>query len=473
MRTNAGTRRSACPALYRSGHPRVCHLCAQSWWRSSVISFQLRKRRGVNCHVPDQESLLVAAFSFGFGADGQGKREEVDEAFGVLRVVAAHGETGQVRAIEREGRLAARDAERALPEFESDGSGNTLLRNIKKTVEGLTLGREPDAVVDEFGVTHGEGLLQVRGFPVDGEAFEFAMRGDEQRAAGSFVSATGFHSDEAIFDEVGAADAVTGSDFVQSIQQINGTKFSFVDGDWSAGFETDFDFFGFVWSFFGRDGPLPHGFARGVGGIFEFSAFVAKVPDVAVTAVDVLFALLDWDVVLFGVCDGIFAGVDVPFAPRGDDLDVWRDRFVGQLEADLIVTLPRASVSETIGAEFERDFGLPLGDDWTRHGRTEQIGVFVYGPSAKGRPDEIADEFFAEVFDGRRGSASCESFLVRGLEIFLLADVAYHSDDFAAVIFLEPGDDDASVESAGIGEQDFFRFWSSSIHNSSFRFEIR
>ena len=124
------------------------------------------------------------------------------------------------------------------------------------------------------------------------------MRGDEQRAAGSFVRAAGLHADEAILDEVGAADAVLGGDFVELVQEIDGAELRTVDGNGRAGFKADFDFFGFVGSFFRRDGPLPHGFVGRVGGIFEFAAFVAEVPDVAVAAVDILFALLDGDVVL-------------------------------------------------------------------------------------------------------------------------------------------------------------------------------
>src|SRR5262249_18471724 len=99
--------------------------------------------------------------------------------------------------------------------------------------------------------------------------------------------------------------------------------------------------------------------------------------------------------------DGVLAGVDVPFAPRSDDLDIWGNRFVSEFEADLIIALASAAVGEAVGAEFECDFGLTLGNDGTRHGSAEEIGVFVNGPSAESRPNEIADKFFAEVFDTR------------------------------------------------------------------------
>src|SRR5712675_943684 len=169
----------------------------------------------------------------------------------------------------------------------------------------------------------------MRGFAIDGEGFKFAMRGDQQSAAGSFVGATRFHSYEAVFYDVGAADAVLGGDFVERVQQVDGIGFCTVHGNGEASLETDFDFGGFVRSFFRRDNPLPHSFVRGIGGIFEFAAFVAEVPDVAVAAVDIFFALLDGDVVFLRVGNGVFAGIDVPLAPRGDDLEIGSDGFVG------------------------------------------------------------------------------------------------------------------------------------------------
>src|SRR5882724_1276127 len=84
--------------------------------------------------------------------------------------------------------------------------------------------------------------------------------------------------------------------------------------------------------------------------------------------------------------------------------------------------------------------------------------MFVNGAGAERGPDVFANEFFAEILDVGGGSAGGQGFFARGFEIFLLADVADHGDDFAAVIFLEPGDDDGGVQTSGVGEDDFFRF---------------
>src|SRR6266571_4302545 len=85
--------------------------------------------------------------------------------------------------------------------------------------------REPQTVVNKFGVAQRERLLEMRGFAVNGKALEFLMRFHEERSAGSFVGAARFHADEAVFDEVGAADAMLCGDFVQRVEQVDGAKF--------------------------------------------------------------------------------------------------------------------------------------------------------------------------------------------------------------------------------------------------------
>ena len=92
--------------------------------------------------------------------------------------------------------------------------------------------------------------MQVRGFAIDGKALEFAMRGDEQCTARSFVCTARLHADEAVFDEVSAAHAVTCGDVIQRIEKIDRAKPGAIDRDGRSGFETDFDFFGPVGSLF-------------------------------------------------------------------------------------------------------------------------------------------------------------------------------------------------------------------------------
>ena len=194
---------------------------------------------------------------------------------------------------------------------------------------------------------------------------------------------------------------------------------------------------------------------------------MAQVPDVAVAAVDIFLALLDGNIVLLRVDDGVFARINVPLAPGGDDGDVRSDGFVCQFEAHLVVAFAGAAVGEAIRAKFQGDFGLALGNDRTRHRRTKQVSVFVDGARAQRRPDVMANKFFLQVFDIGRRCTGSESFLARGFQVLLLAHVANHGDDFAAVIFLEPRNDNGGVEAPRISEYDFFRFVLLRFHNSS------
>src|SRR5580704_144555 len=109
-------------------------------------------------------------------------------------------------------------------------------------------------------------------------------------------------------------------DFVQFIEQIDRAELRAIHRNRRARFKSDFDFFGFVRRFVGRHDPLPHRLIRSVGGILELGAFMAQVPDVAVAAIDIFLALLDGYVVLFGIGNRVFARIDVPLAPRRDDL---------------------------------------------------------------------------------------------------------------------------------------------------------
>src|SRR5882762_2103696 len=143
---------------------------------------------------PYKHKLLFAALGFRFRPDRNRQRKQIDETLGVLGVVAAHRETREVGAIKRERRNALGNVERALPEFQADDTRDALLRDVKKSVERLAQRREPQTVVNEFGVAQRKRLLEMRGFTVDGEAFEFLVRFHKESSTGSFVGAARFHS---------------------------------------------------------------------------------------------------------------------------------------------------------------------------------------------------------------------------------------------------------------------------------------
>ena len=96
------------------------------------------------------------------------------------------------------------------------------------------------------------------------------------------------------------------------------------------------------------------------------------------------------DLVLLGEVDEVGARLEVPFAPRRDDLDVRVERIGGELEAHLVVALAGGAVGDGIGAGLMRDLDQPLGDQRPGDRRAEQVDALVEGVHAHHREDEVA-----------------------------------------------------------------------------------
>src|SRR5260370_4653542 len=189
MQTSAGTRRTVRSVRARSVLPTAGRLCVRSSFparpqpeNSPRATFSLQGRSMLR---PYRQELLFAGFGLCSRAHGYGQRKQIDETFGVLGVVAAHGEAGEVRAIKRERRNAFRDVERAFPQFEAAGAGNELLGDFEEAVERFAERGKPHAVIDKFVGAIFQRLLEVAGLAVHGKALQLLMRLDQQSAAGS------------------------------------------------------------------------------------------------------------------------------------------------------------------------------------------------------------------------------------------------------------------------------------------------
>ncbi len=157
-----------------------------------------------------------------------------------------------------------------------------------------------------------------------------------------------------------------------------------------------------------------------------------------------------------GVGDCVFAATDVPLAPGRDDRKIRRERGVGQLETNLIVSLSRASVRQRVGADAPCDLDLAARDERPGHRRAEEVLTIVDRSGAERREDERLDEFLAQVFDVAGVGARRERLGAHPAKLVApLPDVGGHADDLGAgVMLLEPRDDNGSIESAGVREDD-------------------
>src|SRR5262245_6947324 len=335
-----------------------------------------------------------------YGLDLQRQAENIDEARGILLAVPrSHCERSQVGPVERVRRRAPGDDDVAFIEFQPHVAAHWRRQAVDEGVESLAQRREPLAEIDHLGVFVRDDLFVMRRLAVETERFEFAQRGEQQRPARSLIDAARFHSDQTVFDQIDAATAVATADLVQCFDQRDGVETLSVDLYRRAFFKTDLDVLRLVRRFFGGDGQFEHRLFGFVRGVFEDSAFVREVPDVAVVTVDLFAAGRDRNPALVGVIDRVLARNDVPFAPGGDHRQFGRQGFECQFKTDLIVALARASVRERVAARPLSDFDLAFGDDGSGERSAEQVFVFVDGAGAQRGPDVFGDEFVAQVFD--------------------------------------------------------------------------
>src|SRR5690349_12135559 len=153
--------------------------------------------------------------------DPQAQGVEADEAGGVAMVVAALPflEGDEVLVVERQRALAADDDRIALVELHADAAGDMLLALVDQGLQHLALGREPEAVIDQPGIARHQLVPEMHGAAVERDALDAAVRGEEDGAAGRLVHAARLHPDEAVLDQIEAADAVVVAELVELREQ--------------------------------------------------------------------------------------------------------------------------------------------------------------------------------------------------------------------------------------------------------------
>jgi len=186
---------------------------------------------------------------------------------------------------------------------------------------------------------------------------------------------------------------------------------------------------------------------------------VAKVPEIAVAAVNLLLGHCDRHVVYFRVGQRILPRADVPLAPRGDHLQLRVQRLEGQLKAHLIVPLAGATVGHGVRPLQLGDLHLPLGNQRARERRPQQVLAFVDRTGLHRREDVLRDKLLAHVFHIDLAGAAGQRLFAQTLQLLVtLPQVRAKGDHLAAVIFPQPGHNHRGIQPAGIGKHRFLDF---------------
>ena len=157
----------------------------------------------------------------------------------------------------------------------------------------------------------------MRGAAIERELLDATMRDRVDGAAGRLVHAARFHADEAVFDEVEAADPVLAAELVERGEQRGGAHRLAIERHPVAGCKTDLDGLGCVGCILRADGAREHVIGHLLPRILEHLALGGGVQDVGVGGKGAVAALVlgDLDLVLLGPVDERGAAGQVPFAP--------------------------------------------------------------------------------------------------------------------------------------------------------------
>ena len=104
------------------------------------------------------------------------------------------------------------------------------------------------------------------------------------------------------------------------------------------------------------------------------------------------------------------------------------------------------------------DLHQALGDDGTGKGGAQQI-VLVLGTHHHRGDDHVVHHLVGQVLNVQLGGTGLDGLLLQTVQLAALAHVGGDGDDLGVIIvLLQPGDDDGSIQTAGIGEHYFFHF---------------
>ena len=112
------------------------------------------------------------------------------------------------------------------------------------------------------------------------------------------------------------------------------------------------------------------------------------------------------------------------------------------------------------------DVHQALADDGAGKGGAQKVFIFVNSPGLQGGPDAVLYKFLFQVLNIQLGRAGFNGFFLEPFQFALLPYVSGDSDDLAAVVFLQPGNDNGSIQTAGIGQNNFIIFFTH-FHSSS------
>mmetsp|Transcript_8971 Transcript_8971/g.23109 ORF Transcript_8971/g.23109 Transcript_8971/m.23109 type:complete len:229 (+) Transcript_8971:1026-1712(+) len=117
-----------------------------------------------------------------------------------------------------------------------------------------------------------------------------------------------------------------------------------------------------------------------------------------------------------------------------------------------------------LSPSLHRNLNLPLGNERTGDGGTEQVHTLVQGVSPEHGEHKVLNKFLAQVINVNLLYSGSHSLLTGWLKLLTLAKVGRERDHLAVVGILQPLQDDGGVQTAGIGQHHLVDAILSGVH---------
>ena len=166
--------------------------------------------------------------------------------------------------------------------------------------------------------------------------------------------------------------------------------------------------------------------------------------------------LVDRHAMFFSVLHFIFSGLHVPDSPGSDDLHMRSECFDGQFETNLVIALAGSAVADSVSAVFLGHVDEAFADERTSEGGAQEVLAFIDAVSFQYVVSVFFDEFFSYVEGFSDGCTGFQRFFMDGIEVFRLPEVYGAGNNFTAIIFFQPRNDNGCIQSAGISKNYFF-----------------
>ena len=205
----------------------------------------------------------------------------------------------------------------------------------------------------------------MRHFSIQRDGLDRAMRSQQNATSWRLVAAAGLHPHVAVFNDIGATNAVSPAPLIELRQYLGSSQYLTVDRHHVAVLKGQDQFLRLIGRGFRAHRPAPHVFLGRDPGVFQHIALVGDMQQVGVHGVRgflLCLGKIHRDIVLLTIGHERLTGVQVPLSPRRNHLNTGFQGIGAQLKAHLIVPFTGCTVGDGVGTGLVGNLDQSLRD---------------------------------------------------------------------------------------------------------------